>query len=140
MIQAERPGVRWWPFAVGVPLLAGALIAAKVTASGLTTPLASTERAYVSASVAADVAKPLSAPGEAKSTCSTATRAVAVYFCWRTTPAATASAVTITTVAATSSGLARTASQTPGDGPGGRSFHWSSSRTSSSVVASLPAG
>jgi prepilin signal peptidase PulO-like enzyme (type II secretory pathway) len=34
MIQAERPGVRWWPFAVGVPLLAGALIAAKVTASG----------------------------------------------------------------------------------------------------------
>ena len=34
MIQAQRPGVRWWPFAVGLPLLAGALIAAKLTASG----------------------------------------------------------------------------------------------------------
>jgi putative inorganic carbon (hco3(-)) transporter len=34
MIEAQRPGPRWWPFAVGLPLLAGALIAAKVSASG----------------------------------------------------------------------------------------------------------
>ena len=34
MNEAQRPGPRWWPFAVGLPLLAGALIAAKVTASG----------------------------------------------------------------------------------------------------------